>query len=155
MTLEPRPGTAVVVIALGLHRGRLQDAYNALRGRNPRTREIEPEQRERELERLKEGQIHVLRPLNWDEFLKVWNEPDSVRARYDYVAETVLYAYALWLIGRVEFDVPLDKLSRGNGALVLHVSDHGPVYQQPGNPHPRRHLAALGSRLIRQRSSAR
>jgi hypothetical protein len=109
MTLNP--GQVLrVVIALGLHRGRLQDAYNALRGRNPRTREIEPEQRERELERLKAGQIHVLRPLNWDEFLKVL-ERAGFRSRDMITSQnTVLYAYALWLIGRVKFKVPLDEL---------------------------------------------
>ena len=99
-----------VVIAFGLHRGRLQDAYNALRGRNPRTREIEPTQRERELERLKAGQTHVVRPLNWDEFLKVL-ERAGFRSRDMITSQnTVLYTYALWLIGRVEFNVPLDEL---------------------------------------------
>lgn len=105
------PGQVLrVVIALGLHRGRLQDAYNALRGRNPRTREIEPEQRERELERLKAGQVHVLKALNWDEFLKVL-ERAGFRSREMITSQnTVLYAYALWLIGRVEFNVPIDAL---------------------------------------------
>lgn len=105
------PGQVLrVVIALGLHRGRLQDAYNALRGRNPRTREIEPAQREKELERLKTGQVHVLRPLNWDEFLKVL-ERAGFRSRDMITSQnTVLYTYALWLIGRVEFNVPLDEL---------------------------------------------
>jgi len=109
MALEP--GQVLrVVIAFSLHRGRLQDAYNALRGRNPRTREIEPAQRERELERLKAGQVHVVRPLNWDEFLKVleragFRSQDMITSQ-----NTVLYTYALWLIGRVEFKVPLDEL---------------------------------------------
>ena len=109
MTLNPGQVLRVVV-ALGLHRGRLQDAYNALRGRNPRTREIEPEQRERELEKLKAGQIHVLRPLNWDEFLKVL-ERAGFRS-HDMITSqnTVLYTYALWLMGRVEFNVPVDEL---------------------------------------------
>jgi hypothetical protein len=105
------PGQVLrVVVALGLHRGRLQDAYNALRGRNPRTREIEPEQREKELERLKAGQVHVLKSLNWDEFLKVL-ERAGFRSREMITSQnTVLYTYALWLIGRVEFNVPVDEL---------------------------------------------
>jgi hypothetical protein len=99
-----------VAIAFGLHRGRLQDAYNALRGRNPRTREIEPAQREKELGKLKAGQDHVQRPLNWDEFLKVL-ERAGFRSRDMITSQnTVLYTYALWLIGRVEFKVPLDAL---------------------------------------------
>jgi hypothetical protein len=99
-----------VVVAIGLRRGRLQDAYNALRGRNPRTREIDPEVREHELARLKTGQAHVLRPVNWDEFLKVL-ERAGFRSRDMVTSQnTVLYTYALWLIGRVEFGVSVDAL---------------------------------------------
>ena len=60
-----------VVVAVGLRRGRLQNAYNALRGRNPQTREIEAALREQELAKLQAGQSAVLKDLHWDEFLKV------------------------------------------------------------------------------------
>jgi hypothetical protein len=105
------PGQVLrVVVAVGLRRGRLQDAYNALRGRNPRTREIEPESRARELARLQSGQAHVIKPLNWDEFLKVL-ERAGFRSREMITSQnTVLYTYALWLIGRVDFGVPIDDL---------------------------------------------
>lgn len=109
LTLDPGQVLRVVV-AVGLNRGRLQDAYNALRGRNPRTREIDPELRERELARLRAGQAHVVRPLNWDEFLKVL-ERAGFRSREMVTSQnTVLYSYALWLIGRVRFGVPVDAL---------------------------------------------
>ena len=105
------PGQVLrVVVAVGLRRGRLSNAYNALRGRDPRTREITPTLREHELARLQAGQGRVLNPLHWDEFLKVleragFHSKDMITSK-----NTVLYAYALWLIGRVDFNVAIDPL---------------------------------------------
>lgn len=99
-----------VAVAVGLRRAKLSDAYNALRGRDPRTRLIVPEQREVELARLKIGQDYALRPLHLDEFLKVL-ERAGVRSREMITSKnTVLYAYVLWIIGRVDFGVPIDEL---------------------------------------------
>lgn len=99
-----------VAVAVGLKRARLQDAYNYLRGRNPRTRMIDPSMRETALTQLKAGQAHAVKPLHWDEFLKVleragFRNSDMVSSR-----TTILYTYALWIIGRVEFKVPVDQL---------------------------------------------
>jgi hypothetical protein len=99
-----------VAIAVGLRRAKLQDAYNVLRGRDPRTRIIHPERREKELARLKAGQDHATKPLHWDEFLKVL-ERAGFRSKAMITSEnTILYAYALWLIGRIDFRVPVDEL---------------------------------------------
>jgi hypothetical protein len=99
-----------VVIAVGLRRGRLSDAYNALRGRDPRTRLLDPAARQKELSRLKEGQAHALKAIHWDEYLKVleragFRSKDMIRAK-----TPVLYTFALWLIGRIEYEVPVDEL---------------------------------------------
>ena len=105
------PGQVLrVVVAVGLRRGRLSNAYNALRGRDPRTREINPTLRQQELVRLQVGQGQVLNPLHWDEFLKVleragFHSKDMITSK-----NTVLYTYALWLIGRVDFGVAIDSL---------------------------------------------
>ena len=105
------PGQVLrVVVAVGLRRGRLSNAYNALRGRDPRTREINPTLRQQELVRLRAGQERVLNPLHWDEFLKVleragFHSKDMITSK-----NTVLYTYALWLIGRVDFGVAIDSL---------------------------------------------
>ncbi|NYI42417.1 GmrSD restriction endonuclease domain-containing protein [Demequina lutea] len=99
-----------VAIAVGLRRGRLGDAYNRLRGRNPRTREIEPEVREKELARLQLGQSLVLNPLNWDEFLRVLERAGFRSEKMISSKSNILYTYALWLIGRRSFNVPVDQL---------------------------------------------
>lgn len=99
-----------VAIAVGLRRAKLQDAYNALRGRDPRTRLIDPKRREAELAKLKDGQAHAIKGLHWDEFLKVL-ERAGFRSRDMITSKnTILYSYALWLIGRVDFKVPVDEL---------------------------------------------
>ena len=99
-----------VAIAVGLRRAKLGDAYNTLRGRNPRTRLIEPASRAIELGRLKVGQSHALNRLHWDEFLKVL-ERGGFRSRDMITSQnTVLYTYALWLVGRIDYKVPVDRL---------------------------------------------
>jgi hypothetical protein len=62
------------------------------------------------LAQLKDGQAHAVKPLHWDEFLKLleragFRNRDMVSSR-----TTILYTYALWIIGRVDFKVPVDEL---------------------------------------------
>ncbi|XRQ16908.1 GmrSD restriction endonuclease domain-containing protein [Actinomadura welshii] len=105
------PGQVLrVAIAVGLRRAKLQDAYNVLRGRDPRTRLIHPERREKELARLQTGQGHAIKPVHWDEFLRVL-ERAGFRSRAMITSvNTILYSYALWLVGRIDFGVPVDEL---------------------------------------------
>lgn len=99
-----------VEVALGLNRGRLQGAYQTLRGRDPRTREIDDAARSEALEKLQEAQAEVLRPLHWDEFLKVV-ERAGFRSRAMVTSiNLMLYTYAIWLMGRVRFGVSIDPL---------------------------------------------
>lgn len=99
-----------VEVALGLNRGRLQNAYQTLRGRDPRTREIDEVARSEALAKLQEAQAEVLRPLHWDEFLKVV-ERAGFRSRAMVTSiNLMLYTYAIWLVGRVRFGVSIDPL---------------------------------------------
>ena len=105
------PGQLVrVVIGYGLRRGGLSDAYNRLRGRDPRTREINSAQMEVELEKLKVGQEQVLKHLHWDEFLKIIERAGFRTSEMITSDNTVLYSYVLWLIGRVEHRVGINDL---------------------------------------------
>ena len=99
-----------VAVAVGLRRAKLQDAYNVLRGRDPRTRIIDPDRREAELARLKTGQVHATRPLHWDEFLKVL-ERAGFRSKDMITLKTPSSTpMRLWIIGRIDFKVPVDEL---------------------------------------------
>ncbi|MGJ5591796.1 GmrSD restriction endonuclease domain-containing protein [Micrococcus lylae] len=102
-----------VAMAVGNGRAQFADAYNALRGRDPRTREIVPENRERELEKLKEGHRVALDPKNWDEYLKVLERAGVRTSSMITSKNAVIYGYALWLIGRTRFGVSVDALREG------------------------------------------
>ncbi|MCE0486365.1 GmrSD restriction endonuclease domain-containing protein [Ornithinimicrobium sediminis] len=109
LTLDP--GNVLrVVVAVGNKRAQLQDAYNALRGRDPRTRQIVKSLREAELSRLKDGQARALDPKHWDEFLKVIERAGIRTSTMVTSKNALLFCYAYWLIGRTEFHVPVDDL---------------------------------------------
>ena len=104
--IEPEPGRMLrAVVAVGQGRARLRNAYNALRGRDPQTREIDESQRDRELECLKTAQRAVLRPVNWDSFLHVLAKAGFRSKKMITSDNTVIYTYALWLIGLTRFNV--------------------------------------------------
>lgn len=105
------PGQVLrVSVAVGNRRAKLADAYNALRGRDPRTREIVAKLREAELTKLRSGQERVLKPNNWDEFLRVIERAGIRSSSMVTAKNAVIYGYALWLIGRTEFNVPISEL---------------------------------------------
>jgi hypothetical protein len=104
--IAPDPGKMLrVVVALGQNRGRLRNAYNALRGRNPRTGEVVAENRMRELELLQQAQVHALNATNWDDFLRVLGRAGFRSKKMITSDNTVLYTYALWLIGLTRYKV--------------------------------------------------
>ena len=104
--IAPEPGRMLrVVVAVGQNRGRLRNAYNALRGRDPRTGEINTSQRDRELELLKSAQREALSRINWDDFLHVLGRAGFRSRKMITSNNTVLYTYALWLIGLTRYKV--------------------------------------------------
>ena len=104
--IAPDPGKMLrVVVAVGQNRGRLRNAYNALRGRDPRTGEVIAENRMRELESLKQAQVHALNATNWDDFLRVLGRAGFRSKKMITSDNTVLYTYALWLIGLTRYRV--------------------------------------------------
>ena len=104
--ITPEPGRMLrAVVALGQRRGRLRYAYNALRGRDPRTGEINEEQREQELALVKAAQAEALKPVNWDDFLRALGRAGFRSKRMITSNNTVIYTYALWLIGLTDFNV--------------------------------------------------
>lgn len=99
-----------VVVGLGQGRGRLRNAYNALRGRDPRTRLIVEAQRDAELALIKEAQAHVLNPTNWDDFMRCLARAGFRSKKMITSENSVLYTYTLWLIGLTRFGVDRSTL---------------------------------------------
>ncbi len=98
-----------LVIAYGLNRGKIQDAYSALQAR---TREgyADVERQQEELDKLKLALPVVLNRLHWDEFWRAI-QLGGFRSRKMVTSDNnLLLSYIVFLIGRERFKVDLNKL---------------------------------------------
>lgn len=105
------PGQLVrVAVAVGQNRGRLQDSYNALRGRDKATGQADSAKQQAELNLLKSAVPTILNPLHWDEFMHVPGHAGFISRKMITSDNTLLYSYALWLLGRTHFKVNVTEL---------------------------------------------
>ncbi len=106
--LAPSPGQLVrVAVAVGQRRGRLQDAYAALRARDRKTGLTDPIRQREELDKIQMAVPLMLNHLNWDEFMRVLAKAGFRSRKMITSTTTLLYCYALWLIGRDQYKVDL------------------------------------------------
>lgn len=109
--LAPEPDQLLrVAIALGFRRGRLEDAYTVLRGRDPLTRKVSADLRTAQFERLAEAQARVLDKEVWKEFLQCLLRAGHRSSATISSNLAILYSYALYLIGKHDYKVPLKQL---------------------------------------------
>jgi hypothetical protein len=109
--LQPDPDQMLrVSVALAFRRARLQFVYSILRGKDLETGEFSPERREAQFEKLAEAQGMVLDVQVWQDFLKVLMAA-GYRSGSTVTSKTgLLYTYALYLIGKRDFDVDHHRL---------------------------------------------
>ncbi len=104
--LQPDPDQLLrVSVALGFRRARLQHAYNVLRGKDLVTGEFSEERRDHQFDILRAAQAYVLDLQHWHEFLRVLLKAGYRQRSMITSSLTVLYSYALYLIGRRDFGV--------------------------------------------------
>jgi hypothetical protein len=109
--LLPEPDQLLrVSIALGFRRGRLEDAYTMLRGRDPKSGKISPGLREQQLNRLAEAQARVLDAPVWKEFLQSLLRSGHRSSATISSNLAIVYTYALYLIGKYDYQVPFKEL---------------------------------------------
>ena len=111
--LQPSPDQLLrIAIAVGFHRGRLRSVYQVLRGRDLATGQFIAERREQQFERLREAQAQVLDLKHWHLFLNTLVAA-GFRSSETISSETaVLYAYAFYLIGKLQCGVSEHALQR-------------------------------------------
>lgn len=109
--IAPTPGQLIrLAVVVGQNRGRLGDAYNALRGRDRKTGLADAKRQTEELDKIKYACPLIMNRLNWDEFLRVLAKA-GFRSRKMITSDTtILYTYALWLLGRTRYQVDLTTL---------------------------------------------
>jgi hypothetical protein len=130
--IRPEPDQLLrVAVALGFQRGRLQSVYQVLRGKDMETGEFSPERRDQQFDILKAAQAHVLNLTHWHQFLSCLTGAGFRGAELISSKNTLLYAYAFYLIGRIRCRVEPPKLDRLIGRWFMASSITGRYTNSP------------------------
>lgn len=109
--IQPQPDQLLrVAVAVAFRRAVLKHAYSILRGKDLETGMFSPGRREEQFDRLQKAQDHLVNLLHWHEFLQCLERAGFRGSKMVSGQNAILYSYALWLIGRVDYQVPLDRL---------------------------------------------
>ncbi|UGQ12318.1 DUF262 domain-containing protein [Yinghuangia sp. ASG 101] len=109
--IEPEPDQLLrVTTAVALRRAVLKQVYAVLRGRDVETGEHSPSLRQERFERLEATQKQVLDLTNWHEFLQCLERAGFRGGAMISSENAVVFSYVMWLLGRVEYGVPVDRL---------------------------------------------
>lgn len=130
--IQPDPDQLLrVSVALGFARGRLRSVYQVLRGKDLDTGEFSVERREAQFKILQEAQAHVLDLTHWHQFLSALVGAGFRSAEMISSKNTLLYAYAFYLIGRIRFQVPEHVLQKVIGRWFFAASLTGRYTNSP------------------------
>ena len=109
--ITPQPDQLLrVSIALAFRRAVLKHAYSILRGKDLSTGQTSAQLRDAQFVSLQAAQSKVLDLTNWHEFLRCLERAGFRGSKMIVSQNAVLFTYAIWLIGRVDYKVPLDQL---------------------------------------------
>lgn len=109
--IEPSPAQMLrVSVGLAFRRAVLKHVYTLLRGKDVDTGKADPERRDEQFSVLQKAQERVLDLTNWHEFLQCVERAGYRGSKMISSDNTLLFTYVLWLIGRVDYAVPLDRL---------------------------------------------
>lgn len=122
---KPSPDQLLRVgVALAFRRARLQHVYSILRGKDLDTGKVSAELRERQFEKLEQAQQLVLDLDNWHEFLECLRFAGFRNRKMITSDATIVYSYALWLIGKHDFNLDTKTLRRviGRWFFMTHTT---------------------------------
>jgi hypothetical protein len=109
--IRPQPDQLLrVAVAVAFRRAVLRHAYSILHGKDLATGAFSPQRREQQFDTLQKAQDHLVNLVHWHEFLQCLERAGFRGSKMISGQNTILYSYALWLIGRVDYRVPLDRL---------------------------------------------
>jgi hypothetical protein len=99
-----------VAVGLGMKRGVLQNAYQALRGRDPKTNIVSEETRDEYFGLLLDAQDKVMNLTNWHEYMVAVKRAGYRSGEMLTSTNNFLYCYLVFLIGRHEYGVGQSEL---------------------------------------------
>lgn len=108
---KPSPDQLLrVAVAVAFRRARLQHVYNILRGKALDTGKISEERRSDQFRLLEAAQEVVLDLDNWHEFLECLRFAGFRNRKMITSDTTIVFSYALWLIGKHDFHLEVKDL---------------------------------------------
>ncbi len=129
---QPSPDQLLrVVIAVGFRRARLSAVYAVLRGRDASNENSEAPSREEQFDRLKAGQAAALNIQYWLDFLRCVSLAGYRSGKIISSEMGIVYAYALYLIGRTEFKVEEHALRKAMSQWIFMSSVTGRFTSSP------------------------
>lgn len=109
--IQPQPPQLLrATVAVAFRRAVLKHMYTLLRGRDVETGKPSPERRDAQFARLAQAQEHVLDLTNWHEFLLCLERAGFRGKKMISGENAIIFSYAMWLIGRVDYGVPIARL---------------------------------------------
>ena len=94
-----------VSINVAFRRARLKSVYSVLRGKDLETEQFSPERRVAQFELMKSAQARVLNLQYWHDFFKAIRLAGFRSEQMISSQVGIIFAYALYLIGRTEFQI--------------------------------------------------
>lgn len=121
--VQPTPDQLLrVAVAVGFHRARLKSVYQLLRGKDLASGQFIAERREAQFARLREAQSQVLDLASWHLFLGAVVAAGFRSAEMISSETALMYAYAVFLIGRLQCGVEEHTLSQLIGRWFFAVT---------------------------------
>ncbi|MEO3926073.1 DUF262 domain-containing protein [Micromonosporaceae bacterium B7E4] len=109
--IQPQPPQMLrASVAVAFRRAVLKNIYTLLRGRDLETGKPSPKRRQEQFDRLAQAQEHVLNLTHWHEFLLCLERAGFRGKKMISSDNAIIFAYAMWLIGRVDYNVPIGRL---------------------------------------------
>ncbi len=130
--IEPDPDQMLrVSVALGFSRGRLKSVYQVLRGKDLETGQFSNEHRDAQFRILQEAQARVLDLTCWHQFLSALVGAGFRSGEMISSKNALLYAYAVYLIGRIQCKAPEHQLQKVIGRWFFFASLTGRYTSSP------------------------
>jgi hypothetical protein len=109
--IQPSPAQLLrVCVAVAFRRAVLRLAYSLLRGKDLDTGRVDPDRRTAQFAQLQAAQERVLDLTNWHEYLLCLERAGFRGSKMITSENAVIFSYALWLMGRADYGVSLDRL---------------------------------------------
>lgn len=109
--IKPAPDQMLrATLGLSLKRARLENVYSALRGRDAKTGIDDPEKRDEQFDRMREGQKAALNLANWHHFMSALMLAGYRSEKMISSQMAVIYSYVLYLIGIRDYNIPREEM---------------------------------------------